>query len=112
MQHGSPLSSPSLLTKRSLVIYLSKAAAASTPHVPDDEMSPQQAAAIKNNEKVFPVFAKKLSSNDKELFCSAIGKLSTWLSSEKAYYAEARPKASLTLMSLDRSNKFDTCCRS
>jgi len=110
MQYGSPLSSLLLLTKRSLVIYLSKAAA-STP-VPDDEMSPQQAAAIKNNEKVFPVFAKKLSSNDKELFCSAIGKLSTWLSSEKAYYAEARPKASLTLMSLDRSNKFDTCFRS
>ena len=57
-------------------------------------MSPQQAAAITNNEKVFPVFAKKLASDDEDMFCNTASKLSTWLNSEKAYYAAARPKVS------------------
>lgn len=57
-------------------------------------MSPQQAAAITNNEKVFPIFAKKLSTDDEGTFCHTAGKLSMWLSSEKAYYTAARPKVS------------------
>jgi hypothetical protein len=60
-------------------------------------MSRQQAAAITNNEKVFPVFAKKLSADDGDVFCSTALKLSTWLNSEKAYYPAARPKVSLFL---------------
>jgi hypothetical protein len=55
-------------------------------------MKAQQAAAITNNEKVFPVFEKKLSSDDEETFCSSAGKLAIWLGSEKAYYETARPK--------------------
>ena len=66
-------------------------------------MSPQQAAAITNNEKVFPVFANKLSSNDGKTFCNAASKLSKWLNSEKAYYAAARPKVSLSVLSFERS---------
>jgi hypothetical protein len=66
-------------------------------------MSPQQAAAITNNEKVFPVFAKKLSSNDGNTFCNAAAKLSKWLNSDKAYYAAARPKVSLSVLSFKRS---------
>jgi hypothetical protein len=66
-------------------------------------MSPQQ-AAISNNEKVFPVFAKKLSSADEEVFCTTARRLSTWLNSEKAYYPAARPNVSIALLFLDLIN--------
>lgn len=68
-------------------------------------MSPQQAAAIRNNEKVFPIFEKKLSTNKEDLFCSSATKLSAWLNSEKAYYAEARPKVRFPLTPADCSDE-------
>jgi hypothetical protein len=74
-------------------------------------MSPQQ-AAISNNEKVFPVFAKKLSSADEEVFCTTAGKLSTWLNSEKAYYSAARPNVSIILLFLNRSLSMISLSRS
>ena len=70
-------------------------------------MSPQQAAAIKNNEKVFPVFEKKLSTDKEDLFCVTTSKLSMWLNSEKAYYAEARPKVRFPLTPIDCSDELD-----
>jgi hypothetical protein len=70
-----------------------------------------QAAAIKNNEKMFPVFEKKLSTAKEDLLCGTTSKLSMWLNSEKAYYAEARPKVSFPLTSIDCSDELDMCFR-
>lgn len=51
---------------------------------------PQDAQA--NNEKVFPKFAQKLSSDNQDAFCTYAARLSKWLSSDKAYYQSARPQ--------------------
>jgi len=75
-------------------------------------MSPQQAAAIMNNEKVFPIFEQKLSTDKEDLFCGTTTKLSMWLNSERAYYAEARPKVSFPLTPVDCSDELDTRFRS
>lgn len=49
--------------------------------------------AVANNEKLFPVFTRKLSAAASlESYIMAAGKLASWLSSEKAYYPVARPK--------------------
>ena len=66
-----------------------------------------QAAAIKNNEKVFPVFEQKLLTDKEDLFCGTTSKLPMWLNSEKAYYAEARPQVSFPLTSIDCSDELD-----
>jgi hypothetical protein len=75
-------------------------------------MSPQQAAAIKNNEKVFPV-VEKLSSNNEDLFCGTTIKLSMWTVVElgegvPCTAAEARPKVRFPLKPIDCSDKLDT----
>lgn len=48
--------------------------------------------AVSSNEKIFPVFARKLASKDTKDFLNTARKLAVWLSSEKAYYPAARPK--------------------
>lgn len=50
--------------------------------------------AISENERIFPIFAQRLASNEPKEFVNTTRKLATWLSSEKAYYAAARPKVS------------------
>jgi hypothetical protein len=50
--------------------------------------------AVIENEKVFPVFTKYLSSSNLEHFKSYAIKGAKWLSSERAYYEQARPKVS------------------
>lgn len=60
---------------------------------PDFEaMKTAHSAAISSNEKIFPIFAKKLASGDAQDFANTARKLAVWLGSEKAYYAAARPK--------------------
>jgi hypothetical protein len=76
-------------------------------------MSPQQASAIKNNEKVFPVVEKKLSYNNEDLFCGTTIKLSTWTVVELGEgvlctAAEARPKVRFPLKPIDCSDELDT----
>ncbi|KAH0832837.1 hypothetical protein J3R83DRAFT_11764 [Lanmaoa asiatica] len=51
--------------------------------------------AISSNEKIFPVFARKLASRDAKDFVNTAHKLAVWLGSEKAYYPAARPKIAL-----------------
>ncbi|KIJ60334.1 hypothetical protein HYDPIDRAFT_32302 [Hydnomerulius pinastri MD-312] len=55
-------------------------------------MKTAQHAAINSNEKIFPVFARKLASKDIKDYLGTANKLRIWLSSEKAYYPVARPK--------------------
>ncbi|KAL1949566.1 hypothetical protein VTO73DRAFT_8447 [Trametes versicolor] len=47
--------------------------------------------AEKNNDKLFPIFQKNLSSDNLAEFATAADKLSGWLSRDKAYYTRARP---------------------
>ncbi|KIK78149.1 hypothetical protein PAXRUDRAFT_342208 [Paxillus rubicundulus Ve08.2h10] len=51
-----------------------------------------QNPAITSNEKIFPVFAKKLASKESKDYINTAHKLALWLTSEKAYYPAARPK--------------------
>ncbi|KIJ13133.1 hypothetical protein PAXINDRAFT_100842 [Paxillus involutus ATCC 200175] len=55
-------------------------------------MKAPQNAAITSNEKIFPVFAKKLASKESKDYINTAHKLAVWLTSEKAYYPAARPK--------------------
>ncbi|THH15588.1 hypothetical protein EW146_g4924 [Bondarzewia mesenterica] len=49
--------------------------------------------AINNNEKLFPVFARRLSTSTHPVsYIGAADRLSVWLNSSKAYYPVARPK--------------------
>ncbi|KAG6371729.1 hypothetical protein JVT61DRAFT_9077 [Boletus reticuloceps] len=60
---------------------------------PDLEaMKSAHSAAINSNEKIFPVFAKKLASKDTKEYANTVRKFAHWLGSEKAYYPAARPK--------------------
>ncbi|OJT06650.1 hypothetical protein TRAPUB_2508 [Trametes pubescens] len=47
--------------------------------------------AERNNDKLFPIFQKNLSSDNLAEFATAADKLSGWLSRDKAYYTKARP---------------------
>ncbi|KAF9220395.1 hypothetical protein BS17DRAFT_820681 [Gyrodon lividus] len=58
----------------------------------DLDMKTTQNAAINSNEKIFPVFAKKLASKEPKDYINTAHKLAIWLTSEKAYYPAARPK--------------------
>lgn len=69
-----------------------------------------QKAAITNNEKVFPIFVKKLSSDKEDVFCSTATKLSAWLNSEKAYYPDARPNVSIAALHLEGILTLDITC--
>lgn len=55
-------------------------------------MKSAHSAAVNSNERIFPIFAKKLSSKDTKEFVNTAHKLTVWLGSEKAYYPAARPK--------------------
>ncbi|KAI0649037.1 hypothetical protein C8Q79DRAFT_948576 [Trametes meyenii] len=48
--------------------------------------------AEKNNDKLFPIFQKNLSSDTLPEFATTAHKLAGWLNSDKAYYANARHK--------------------
>lgn len=52
--------------------------------------------AEKNNDKLFPIFQKNLSSDNLAEFATAADKLSGWLSRDKAYYTRARPMVSIS----------------
>ena len=54
--------------------------------------STSEMAAQQNNAKAFPLFAKKLKSDNLKDFSGYVKKLGTWLNVEKAYYAEGRPE--------------------
>ncbi|KAH9847656.1 hypothetical protein C2E23DRAFT_889757 [Lenzites betulinus] len=56
-----------------------------------DPFMPITKNAERNNDKLFPVFQKNLSSNSSTEFGTAAEKLSGWLSRDKAYYTKARP---------------------
>lgn len=56
--------------------------------------------AERNNDKLFPVFQKNLSSNSAIEFGTAAEKLSGWLSRDKAYYTKARPMVSSVFTAL------------
>lgn len=49
-------------------------------------------SAVANNESVLAYYAMKLSTNDLSTFITYTDKLSSWLRSERAYYAAARPE--------------------
>jgi hypothetical protein len=51
-------------------------------------------ARIKN-QKVFAKYSKDFTSNDVDLYTQSAMKMAKWLSSERAYYREARPVVSL-----------------
>ncbi|KAI0833584.1 hypothetical protein BC628DRAFT_1426212 [Trametes gibbosa] len=57
-----------------------------------DAIMPMIKNAERNNDKLFPVFQKNLSSNSSTEFGTAAEKLSGWLSRDKAYYSKARPQ--------------------
>ncbi|KAI0046562.1 hypothetical protein FA95DRAFT_1355177 [Auriscalpium vulgare] len=48
--------------------------------------------AVVKNQKVFPVFARKLSNPEQKNYVDACKRLGTWLGDAKAYYSAARPK--------------------
>ena len=52
--------------------------------------------AMKNNQKIFPIFQKRLSTNDMAQWLSTANKFATWLDSDKAYYSAARPHVTFT----------------
>ncbi|KAF7981279.1 hypothetical protein HWV62_34181 [Athelia sp. TMB] len=58
----------------------------------DASTSTSEMAAQQNNAKAFPLFAKKLKSDNLKDFSGYVKKLGTWLNVEKAYYAEGRPE--------------------
>ncbi|KAI9568165.1 hypothetical protein HD554DRAFT_2100326 [Boletus coccyginus] len=64
----------------------------STPNSELEAMKSAHSAAVNSNERIFPIFAKKLSSKDTKEFVNTAHKLAVWLGSEKAYYPAARPK--------------------
>ncbi|KAI0775126.1 hypothetical protein BD413DRAFT_294326 [Trametes elegans] len=47
--------------------------------------------AERNNDKLFPILHKNLSSDSLPEYTTAAEKLSVWLSKDKAYYKKARP---------------------
>ncbi|KAI0950818.1 hypothetical protein AcW1_008019 [Taiwanofungus camphoratus] len=47
--------------------------------------------AERNNEKLFPIFRKNLSDGALGAYAMTAGKLTLWLSRDKAYYPRARP---------------------
>ncbi|CDO69722.1 hypothetical protein BN946_scf184687.g7 [Trametes cinnabarina] len=49
------------------------------------------ATAEKNNDRLFPIFQKNLSSDNLLEFATTAEKLAGWLSRDKAYYPKARP---------------------
>ncbi|KAF8123403.1 hypothetical protein EV363DRAFT_1179982 [Boletus edulis] len=55
-------------------------------------MKSAHSAAINSNERIFPIFAKKLASKDTKEYANTVRKFAHWLGSEKAYYPAARPK--------------------
>lgn len=61
--------------------------------------APRTKKAEKNNDQLFPLFLKNLSSDDISEFATAALKLTNWLKVDKAYYPKARPKASMTRIS-------------
>jgi hypothetical protein len=50
--------------------------------------------AVVNNEAVLAHYMEKLSSQDVHTYVKIASKLTLWLSSDRAYYAAARPKVS------------------
>ena len=74
-----------------------------TIHLSEEGLRTRQ-AAIANNEKVFPIFQRRLSDDDEKIFCTTAIKLANWLGSERAYYAEARPK-----VCVHSAMSFDCC---
>ena len=48
-----------------------------------------RSVAINSNERVFPIFAKKLASRNASKFRNAASFLAAWLGSERAYYLGA-----------------------
>lgn len=85
----------SVVDRRIFVIHLivlSKVFPSPSSNSDFEAMKSAHSAAISSNEKIFPVFARKLASGDSKDYVHTVQKLTVWLGSEKAYYAAARPK--------------------
>ena len=74
------------LTRTAQLSSVASSVSSNTASISSTIMS---ARAVVENEKVFPVFAKRLASHDVKEYTSTANKLKHWLSSEKAYYPDA-----------------------
>jgi hypothetical protein len=67
--------------------------------------------AISNNDRLFPLFKKRLAADDLDTFVSSAQKFAEWLRSDKAYYASARPQVNTKFNALLYHNTHSITCK-
>ena len=72
-----------------------------------------------NNAQLFAIYTEKLRSHNPQVYATFAAKLANWLSDDRAYYGDARPKVMHALLlsptpsdlstSSDNRNAYGTC---